>query len=241
MNRAVVNRGPGIYLVTVSRPDRRPMYYVGQSNNVSRRRSQHLNRLRAGDHFNKRMQRCWDQFGPEAFEIEVLERCDVDELNARESWWLNLMVGHRNCLNIARDPEVSARGIRQSAEHIAKRTAATSGDKHYLFGKVMSQEHRDSISVGGRGVRRSKLTRARISAANVGDKNSMHGRVGLLNGKSKAVLATPVGGGTTIRFESACQAHLAGFQQAQISRCCAGACRSHKGFIWRFDTATKTG
>jgi group I intron endonuclease len=234
----MASSAPGIYLIKVNRRNKRCLYYVGQTVDLSRRRSQHFNRLRAGKHFNPRMQKCWAVYGASAFEFEVLESCSAQDLNEREGWWLQQMAGHRCVLNVAINPENSFRGIPKSEAHKARISAALSGPKHYAFGRELTPEHRAKIALGGSGVRRGSDTRAKISRANTGAKNPMHGKLGRLNPRSKPIVAAPISGdGPTLNFESAQQAALRGFQQASISRCCAGKISQHAGYRWSFAVA----
>lgn len=229
---------PGIYLIKVNRPNKRLMYYVGQTVNLSRRKSQHFNKLRAGKHFNQRMQNCWNCYGASSFQFEVIEICSAEELNELESWWLQQMTGHCRVFNIAINPGVSFEGVPKTDSHKAKISAALSGPNHYAFGCKLTPEHRANISLGGSGLRRSLETRAQISLANRGAKNPMHGMLGKLNPKSKPVIAVPVSGeGPALRFESAQQAVIFGFQQPSISKCCAGKISHHAGYKWHFASA----
>lgn len=224
----------GIYLITCRPPGGLPLYYVGQSQNVALRFGQHRSALRCGSHFNDRLQRSWDKYGAETFSFEVLEFCQKQELDAAELWWLEQMVGYRRCFNVGTDPVAPQRGRKFSEEHKRKIAAAVSGNRHYAFGKNLAPEHRAKISASGKGLTRSAETRRRISLANAGERNSMHGMSGSLNLRSKPVQGVSIETGLVIRFESACLAEQAGFDQGAISRVCRGISRVHKGYVWSF-------
>jgi hypothetical protein len=63
------------------------LLYVGSSVDFTHRRSEHLRKLRAGDHENLRLQRHWNQFGLSGFEFEILESAPEAELRQREGFW----------------------------------------------------------------------------------------------------------------------------------------------------------
>ena len=226
----------GIYLIKCSRPGDLPLYYVGQSQHVQKRFSQHRNGLRSGRHFNAHLQAAWNKYGEAAFSFELLEEIPVDQLDEAELWWLQEMAGSRFSCNIGTDPVAPARGRKFTAEHRRRISEATSGQRHYLFGRKMDNEHRARISAAGKGQRRSEATRAAISRATSGSSNAMYGVTGLGHARSRPVEAIDPATGASRRYESACLAQKDGFHQAAISRCCHGKSRMHKGLIWRFAT-----
>lgn len=58
--------------------------YIGQSKHVKQRWSEHKKALRKGYHRNQFLQRAWDKYGEENFSHEILELCEIDELNDLE-------------------------------------------------------------------------------------------------------------------------------------------------------------
>jgi hypothetical protein len=65
--------------------------YVGQSIQISQRIQQHLSALKNRKHSNSRLQRDWDAYGEEWFEIGVLEHLQAIEelLDRRENEWMH--------------------------------------------------------------------------------------------------------------------------------------------------------
>lgn len=226
----------GIYLITCRPPGLLPIYYVGQSQNVSLRIRQHISALRNCRHHNSRLQACWSKYGASTFTFEFIEDAPIDRLDEFEAWWISEMIGYSRVCNIGTDPAAPMRGLRFSASHRAKISEATRGTRHYLFGKNATAEHRKAISLGGAGLIRATATRRKISAATTGASNPMFGRSGAASARSKAVLSTcPVSGATRV-YESACLAEADGFRQESISRCCNGTQRLHGGLSWSFVT-----
>lgn len=59
--------------------------YIGQSNNINRRFSEH----RCINHeTNKTLKLAYKKYGIENFEFSVLEECELEELNEREKYWI---------------------------------------------------------------------------------------------------------------------------------------------------------
>lgn len=69
--------------------------YIGSSNNIGRRWREHLSELRAGAHFNDRLQRDWGQFGEGAFRMEVVEECNEPALIHKERATIRRRKAHR--------------------------------------------------------------------------------------------------------------------------------------------------
>lgn len=230
----------GIYLIVCTTTSGRRWHYVGQSKNCLSRFQQHRYALKAGRHSNPIMQRLWNKYGYTAFRFGVLETCQPEELNDRENWWLGESVGNPGWMNIGATATAPMLGLKFTDEHRRKIAEAIKGEKHYLYGKQLSDEHRRNISIGGRGKKRSAITRQKIAAANKGAQNSMFGKVGAQNGRSKAVIGIPDGGGDPIKFDSANLAESAGFSQSGITHCIRGRQKSHRGYVWQYaELATK--
>ena len=74
----------GIYKITNTLNGK---VYIGQSINVQERFYEHKRKLRLQQHFNKYLQNAYNKHG-EYFEFEVIEECDVSELDKREMYWI---------------------------------------------------------------------------------------------------------------------------------------------------------
>lgn len=135
------------------------MVYVGQSSNLYSRRCTHLTRLRRGVHDNSHFQRAFDKCGEAALAWKVLEICEVDNIDAREQFWMDSF-GAEKLYNIA--PQAgSLRGLPRSEETKRRLRAAH-------LGKIISPETRKRMSESRRGKKRqphSEATKAKLSAA----------------------------------------------------------------------------
>lgn len=64
--------------------------YIGQSKNLSKRFSDHLYELRNNRHFNDHLQRAWNKYGEESFDIYTIKLCSKDELDYYETYYIDL-------------------------------------------------------------------------------------------------------------------------------------------------------
>ncbi len=86
----------GIYKITIS-----GKIYIGSSVNIELRLKQHLWELKTGNHHNKQMLKLY--LSSSDFHWEVLETCNTEELQMKESFWINYHDSHRNGLNMTDD------------------------------------------------------------------------------------------------------------------------------------------
>ena len=83
---------PGIYKITSITNGK---IYIGCASNVRTRINGHLYDLRKDKHNNSYLQRAWTKYGEENFIFEMIEKCDISNLHAREHYWVNEL----NCLD----------------------------------------------------------------------------------------------------------------------------------------------
>jgi group I intron endonuclease len=77
---------PGIYKITSITNGK---IYIGCASNVRTRINGHLYNLRKDKHNNSYLQRAWTKYGEENFIFEMIEKCDISDLHAREHYWVN--------------------------------------------------------------------------------------------------------------------------------------------------------
>lgn len=73
----------GVYKIYFE-TDKNNKVYIGISNNLTRRKTDHLNNLLENSHKNKFLQNAYKKYGVENFRFEVLEICDIDSLVNKE-------------------------------------------------------------------------------------------------------------------------------------------------------------
>jgi len=69
--------------------------YVGCASNIRTRINDHIYNLRKGTHSNTYLQKAWNKYGKENFIFEMIEKCDITDLHAKEHYWVNEF----NCLD----------------------------------------------------------------------------------------------------------------------------------------------
>lgn len=79
--------------------------YIGQTNDLEKRRIQHFSSLRNNNHYNSYLQRSFNKYGESNFQFVVLQTCETrEELNYFETYWWNYFVnllGKDNVYNLA--------------------------------------------------------------------------------------------------------------------------------------------
>lgn len=77
----------GIYCIEDLKNHRK---YIGQSVNIFERHRKHICELNNGVHHNDYLQKAWNKYGSENFDFRVLEYCDIDMLDERECYYIDL-------------------------------------------------------------------------------------------------------------------------------------------------------
>lgn len=70
--------------------------YIGKSNNLDKRKYEHLNNLRRGIHCNSHLQYAFNKYGESNFKFVIIESydsCSDDFLSRRENYWINYYGG----------------------------------------------------------------------------------------------------------------------------------------------------
>jgi group I intron endonuclease len=144
--------------------------YVGSAVDVRRRWSRHAHDLRKNIHACRHLQNAYLKYGPDVFDWEVIQFVDrKEDLIQQEQFWIDFFRPAYNkrkiansCLGLKRTQEAKEKmrqsqlGRKQSAETIAKRSAA-------LKGRPRPQEVRIKISQSHFGIRPSEESRKKMS------------------------------------------------------------------------------
>lgn len=70
-------------------------FYLGSSEKIKRRWNEHKSLLRRNKHCNGILQKAWNKYGEENFELSVIEECMVNVLLEREQFYLDTMKPYR--------------------------------------------------------------------------------------------------------------------------------------------------
>lgn len=137
---------PGVYMIRCLLDKRA---YVGSSKDIKRRLQRHVCALRGGTHHSVHLQRAWDKYGEDAFEVFALGYYPLESLREEEQWWLDntkaVFNGSRIAYRVEHSAEVRAkisakvRAKCQDPAHIAKLSLAQKGKVGTNKGEKLSE------------------------------------------------------------------------------------------------------
>jgi len=117
----------GIYLI---RNTVNGKFYFGSAIDIFNIRwPRHKRHCRGNYHENLHLQRAWNKYGEEAFEIEVKAECSIEQLFPLEQYYLDMWVGTEWCYNIATDASCPVRGLKMTDERKRKLSVAMKNSK----------------------------------------------------------------------------------------------------------------
>jgi len=154
--------------------------YIGQSKNISYRIKQHLYELRNNKHYNSYLQKAWNKYGEDNFNIYVVEYCSIQDLDEKERFYItqynttdnqygyNMTYGGQNgavCVGEAAERRrislrkyyetTNAKEIRgqQSRERFQnpEYAARFRGENHPRYGQHLSDDAKKRISDANKG------------------------------------------------------------------------------------------
>ena len=143
-------------------------FYIGSSVNINRRLKDHIRLLNKNKHNNIHLQRAWNKYGEQNFRFEIIETVnDINQLLIKEKWWIeNTKCYDRKIgFNIATDTFAPMRDKKHSEK--TKQKMKISRKK-----QIITQEHKNNISLGNLGRKVSEETIQKIVFANRGKKRS---------------------------------------------------------------------
>lgn len=114
-------------------------FYVGQAQNFNKRKNAHLTCLRRKCHHNKKLQNVFNKYGVPNFHI--IEDCEIEELDQREQFYLDLLFDQPECLNLTNDASSPNKGRKASEETLKK----LRGRKAWNKGKVLTEKEKEII------------------------------------------------------------------------------------------------
>lgn len=130
----------GIYCIENTANGKR---YIGQSVDIKKRWYQHKQKLNANTHQNMHLQRSWNEYGEGAFVFYVIELCDKQDLNKRETYYISLYDTKNNGYNMTCGGE-GTRGVLHTDEWKQKMRVLNTGKK-------MSEVSKQKMSVAKKG------------------------------------------------------------------------------------------
>lgn len=153
--------------------------YIGQSIHIHRRWSEHKYELNNNIHENDYLQKAWNKYGSDNFIFNIIELCDIDELDDKECYYIssyntfdrnygyNLISGG----GVNRSISEETREKLRQANKRRKFFPDMSGENNPMFGRHLSEETREKIRQSRLGQTLSQQTRFKLSQSRTGDKN----------------------------------------------------------------------
>ena len=90
--------------------------YIGSSQNIRKRKNEHLCGLRKKNHYNNHLQNAFNKYGEADMTFEVLLYCDIDDLLFLEEEQIKKYDSYNNGYNLMETPTQGNRGIKMSVE-----------------------------------------------------------------------------------------------------------------------------
>ena len=174
-------------------------FYIGSTNNIIKRKSQHKRELLNNEHHCLKLQEDFNQHGIESFKFEVLlDNIDSGKLRPIEYVYIQSEEQNPKCYNVFTEntppqevkdkigltliehyknnahPRLGKKHTHETIEKIKANRIAPKGEAHYNFGKIRSEE-----------------TRRKISEAQIGKKRGPH--ILTPEGRSKIKAAAELG------------------------------------------------
>ena len=246
--RGCFNMTCGIYMI---RNKVNGKIYIGQAIEIEGSRwKRHRSELRGNYHGNEHLQRAWNKYGEKSFEFSILLECEENQLNTYEEYYIfELMtydsrIGYNNTYGgdsgrptkeTKKKISESNKGKIRSEETRKKISEATTGENHPMYGKHHTEETRKKMSEANKGKHLSEETKKKMSESKKGENHPMYGRTGENNPNSKQVVQIDLNTNEVIKvWGSVNEAGRQGFSQGNISECCNGKRKTHKGFRWMY-------
>jgi group I intron endonuclease len=137
--------------------------YIGLTNDISRRRREHLSALRNNKHENRHLQNSWNFYKEESFVFYVLEECSTDMLDEREKYYISKYQSNND--KFGYNMESGGRSEQEVSDETRKKMSDS------LKGREFSEEHKLKISKALTGREFSDESKEKMRQAKVGKMN----------------------------------------------------------------------
>ena len=141
--------------------------YIGQSANIIQRLSKHKSELRHNKHQNLHLQNAWNKHGEHSFLFNIVEYCNVDELDDIETYYINIwnLTNNQYGYNIESGGHLNKVLSQETKQKISKtKQGCVPWNKNQT--NVYAQETLQKMSNAKEGQKLSQQTKYKISKAN---------------------------------------------------------------------------
>lgn len=139
-------KNSGIYRITCIANDH---FYYGSSINLKSRIKNHLSKLRAKCHRNKRLQRIFDKYGEASLTFDVVKYCEPSFVLDPEQEYLDEYISNPDCVNFCKDAKAPMAKLKFSESHKRKISEAQFRNKYTFYYKCGKIESFDSLRLVG--------------------------------------------------------------------------------------------
>ena len=155
-----MNNQSGVYVI-IHRDSGK--FYIGSALRINKRFSAHRCNLKKGKHHNAHLQAAWNKYGEDAFDFEILIKCQPDERSAHEQEAIRIL---KPAYNIAQDVVAPMKGLKHSPEECARISAM-------FKGKPKSEEHKKRLSKARTGSHHTEETKEKLSVISKARKHTL--------------------------------------------------------------------
>ena len=141
-------------------------FYIGSAINISKRRNEHLCRLRKNQHPNNKLQNHFNKYGEEDLVFIIVESCLPEYLIIREQYYIDILKPKFNLRKIAN----SNLGSKRSEETKLKMRISGIGKNK---GRKHTEETKNKIRNSTKGRIRSKETMIKYRQTIINRKNNL--------------------------------------------------------------------
>lgn len=161
------SRLAGVYLITNKVNGK---VYVGSAQGFKHRIQVHASRLRRGQHHSWKLQRDFNVFGEQAFDVRVLLLCERKDLLMFEQRAIDKLRAVDHGYNVSEEAGAPMRGRKHSEEARAKMSASRIGNTNArgnkgVKRKPFTDEHRRNLSMAHTGYVWSAEAKKKLSAS----------------------------------------------------------------------------
>ncbi len=211
----------GIYKITSLINDK---FYIGSSNNISKRRKEHFSDLRGNKHNNTHLQNIYNKYGEENLIVEVIELCSELDQFEREQYFIDSLNPSINICKIVEKGSMT--GLKHSQETKDKISKANKGKKRSEETKALLSELNRSRIV-------SEETREKMSKSRLGKVTSEETKDKIRKAQGTKIVQLDKDLNVIKIWDSMNDCEKDGFHHSSISNVCNGKQKSHKGFVWK--------
>jgi len=210
--------------------------YIGITKNTFRKRYNHRDDWWNAPSVNSLIKSSVKKYGNENFKVDILEKCKNEELEEREKYYIKINNSFvPNGYNLTTGGnyryKVSISSKLKNSKTNKKRYK--NGAKTWNKGKKLSKEHINRIIE----VKKKKFKNGELVPWNKGKKIGPMSRQAAKNSAEahkKPVSCFDKNGKFIKKYPGSVDTKIDGFNPTQVTGCCKGRNKSHKGFIFKY-------